>query len=697
MLMNVERVELSDHLEKLMIQLSATNVVFFDSVQKNYAVHEGFDKNIWLEYKNINQPLILTDSVIVPVFRSNCIRAIIYLEKKNPSSNDAMYVLTWLINNIDFLESFVNDASIAELNLTTNQDYKISGVACSPGIAMGKIVVLDQLYVPELRADEVCDYESEVSRLTVAVKAVCDEMQYIEGVLLSNVQNAPVELFDAYCAMLDRHGIVHDASKIMHEQSFGAEHAVQEIIKSYSEKLQHSSDPYMRARAIDIKDIGNRILIALNPGQKHKINYPNRTILFADELSPLSVAEIPLDNLVGLVCRRGSKYSHASILSRAIGVPYVINAKCSNVTGLTDKTAIIDGYSGLVHVNPPEDVRRSLKDSLAYEDLLDKKFQDVREKTSETGDGSQLELNVNVGLGSDLKGAFKNAADGVGLFRTELPFMLNNHLPSVDLQQEMYAQILKTFHPRKVVVRTLDIGGDKRLPYFLRQETNPYLGARGIRFSCEFPSVFRMQVEAVIKANEGLHNARIMLPMVTTMDEVIYAREIMVGIANDLGCSKLPELGVMVEVPSIISELELLSDFVDFFSVGTNDLTQYLLAVDRNNSKVAHLYDSWHPSVLSSLYEILMICRSQKRPVSVCGELSSDPMGALLLVAMGFKSLSMNHSSLLKVKWLLRQFTDAELSCLWWEVFDGLSHGTAHKIVSKALISRDLGHFVSKK
>lgn len=689
-------VDLSELLEKLKLQLEANFVTIAISSDIYCSTSEQDGINFWSQFKHVKQPVVDKSLVVVPILRKNSLRIMLFLEKSNASLNDAMYLLTWLINHIDEIEYGLSNSQNVLNEQKVSDDIKIIAKPCSPGIAMGKLVMIDSFSKPVKEQTTIQDVDHEINRLSVAVKTVCSEMQKVGGVLVKAMKNAPADLFNAYYSMLDRHGIIQEASTIIHEKSCNAEFAVQEVIKSYVLKFNKISDPYIRARAIDLKDIGNRIIIALDKENYNKPVYPSRTILVADDLSPITVSEVPLDKLVALVCKRGSKYSHAGILARALGVPFVIDAVNLNMNNLTGKTAIVDGYTGSIHINPPESVRRNLKDSLVYEDLLEKTFQDVREKSSETGDGEKINLCVNVGLGADIQGALKTSADGVGLFRTEVPFMLQNHLPMLEEQVAIYSQLLKTFHPKPVVLRTLDAGGDKRLPYLFRQESNPYLGSRGIRFSLEFPSIFRMQLKAIMIADQGIGNAKILLPMVTALEEVIAAHEIIQDLAAELKLSKAPELGVMIEVPGIISELEVMTDYVDFFSVGTNDLTQYLLAVDRNNNKVASLYDSWHPAVLGALYEILMICNSHKRPVSVCGELAGDPMGAILLVAMGYKSLSMNHKNLLKVKWLLRQFKNADLSNIWWEVFDSLAQGIAHKIVARRLHERDLGRFVTK-
>lgn len=689
----VEQVEISEILNKLICGLGANSASVMLSQDLYFSTSEDFSTKIWNEYKNIKQPKLLEHSIALPIMRKKSLRVLLFIEKNNPNTNDAMYSLTWMLNHVTMLEQALRSQFPKIKKNVILHDVKIKATPCSPGIAMGRVMPISSFQLLEFAENIIDDVPAEVTRLTSAVKKIVGEMKGLGQVLAVN--NISSDLFNAYCNMLDRHGLLHEASEYIIKNKCSSEYAVHQVIRTYIKHFQQMSDPYLRARAIDLKDIGARILNALNPSKKNKLSFPNRTIIVAEDISPLTIGDVPLEKLAGIVCTNGSKYSHASILARALGVPFVIEAKDLSFVDIKDKVAIVDGYIGSVHINPPESSRRSLKDSLKYECLLENTFQDVRPKTSEIGDGTKVSLYVNVGLGHDIQGALRTSADGVGLFRTEIPFMLQNYLPSVSAQAEIYSQILKSFHPKPVVIRTLDIGGDKQLPYISKPENNPYLGTRGFRFSMEFPSVFRMQVEAMFRANEGLGNCKILLPMITSIDEVIFARDVINDVRAECGFSEELELGVMLEVPGIIALVGSMVDYVDFYSVGTNDLTQYILAVDRNNGQVANLYDSWHPAVLRVLKEILILCNTHKKPVSVCGELAGDPMGSLLLFAMGYRSISMNHKNLLKVKWLLRQFTVAELSGFWDEIEE--TPALAHKIIARRLSERDLGRFVSKR
>ena len=285
----------------------------------------------------------------------------------------------------------------------------------------------------------------------------------------------------------------------------------------------------------------------------------------------------------------------------------------------------------------------------------------LRDLPAKTEDGIEISLLVNSGLLSDITPSLQSGAEGIGLYRTEFPFMERQKFPSEEEQRNIYRQVLESFHPRPVTLRTLDVGGDKALPYFPIVEDNPFLGWRGIRITLDHPEIFLVQVRAMIRASLGLNNLKILLPMISDINELNEAQGLIHQVYGELleegEKVVMPEVGVMIEVPSAVYQAGNLARRVDFLSIGTNDLTQYLLAVDRNNSRVANLYDSLHPAVIRAILQVVESARAHNKPVSVCGEMAGDPIAALLLLAMGIDSLSMSVSSLPRVKWVIRNIT----------------------------------------
>ena len=347
----------------------------------------------------------------------------------------------------------------------------------------------------------------------------------------------------------------------------------------------------------------------------------------------------------------------------AVDLPY---------TRLQDRELIIDGYNGEVHLNPSDEFRARFESLLAEDAALNQDLEALRELPCETLDGKRLPLWVNTGLMADVARSLDQGAEGVGLYRTEVPFLLRERFPSEEEQRQIYRSQLEAFAPKPVTMRTLDIGGDKALSYFPIDEENPFLGWRGIRVTLDHPEIFLVQTRAMLKASEGLSNLRIMLPMISNIGELDEALDFIHRAHRELveeGADiELPPIGVMVEVPAAVYQARALARRADFLSVGSNDLTQYLLAVDRNNSRVADLYHAFHPAVLQALADVAKASRAAGKPVSICGELAGDPGAAVLLLAMGYDVLSMNATNLTRVKQAIRHIREEEAVALLDEV-----------------------------
>jgi len=373
--------------------------------------------------------------------------------------------------------------------------------------------------------------------------------------------------------------------------------------------------------------------------------------------------EVPGERLAGVVSASGSSSSHVAILARAMGVPAVMGVTDLPVGRMEDREVVIDGYRGRVYVSPTLAVREEYRRLLDEERQLSLEMESLKGLAAETTDGIQVPLYLNTGLVSEKSSIGSSEAGGVGLYRTELPFMIADRFPGENAQVSNYRYVLETFAPRPVTLRTLDIGGDKPLPYFPFHESNPFLGWRGVRISLDHPEIFLTQIRAMLRAAIGLDNMRIMLPMISSVSEVDELL-LLIQRAHDELLEEgipvsMPKVGVMVEVPAAVYQVTALARRVDFISVGTNDLTQYLLAVDRNNPRVAELYNELHPAVLKALVYVVEGAARLNCPVSVCGEMAGNPMASVLLLGMGVDGLSMSAGSLLKVKWVIRSFSRA--------------------------------------
>ncbi len=554
-----------------------------------------------------------------------------------------------------------------------SEEVAFGGIASVPGVGIGTAVVVyppaDIEAVPNRSIEDV---DAEIKLFRDALVLTRDEILRLGKQLASTLPSAEATLFDVYLKILDKDGLGLEVEKAISTQKVWAQTALATVVKRYIAQFEQMDDPYLRERASDFRDLGRRVLANLQAKQTVEVVYPKRTILVGEELTAAALAEVPEGQLQGVVSVKGSNNSHVAILSRALGVPTVMGARGLNVDKLPRRALIVDGYFGQIYVSPSKRLLAEFKRLAKEEDELNESLEELRDKQARTQDGYRISLYVNTGLPMDAGLSLSVGGEGVGLYRSEVPFITRDRFPSEEEQRIIYRQTLKAFSPLKVTMRTLDIGGDKGLPYFPVDEENPFLGWRGIRITLDHPDVFLMQIRAMLKANAGLHNLYIMLPMISGVGEVDEALHLIdqayQEVLEEFGDLEKPEVGVMIEVPSAVYQAREIARRVDFLSVGSNDLTQYLLAVDRNNPRVSGLYDSLHPAVLRSLMQVVEGGHSEGVPVSICGEMASEPVAVILLLAMGFDGLSMNSSSLPRVKWVVRQFSMAQARKILGEV-----------------------------
>lgn len=530
-----------------------------------------------------------------------------------------------------------------------------SGVAIGTAIVSYRLADLDA--IPDRPATDI---EAEIRSFRQAVAAVEEDLRALKGRLS---QQLPVEdqaLFDALLLMLGGDTLVTQTIAVIREGQW-ASGALRRTIQEHAKVFDAMDDIYLRERASDVRDLGRRILMHLQSDEVGPVEYPDRTILVGEELSALQLAEVPVGKLAGVVSSKGSSTSHVAIIARGMGQPAVMGVTELPVGRLEGRELIVDGYRGRVYVSPPPSVREEYRRLADEERELTAELEELRGLPAESTDGVQLPLFLNTGLVNEMSGLGVEEAAGVGLYRTELPFMVRDRFPAESVQVVNYRRVVETFSPRPVVLRTLDIGGDKPLPYFPVVEQNPFLGWRGSRVLLDHPEIFLTQVRAMLRAGIGYHNLQIMLPMITGVAEVDELLMLIQRAHDELveeGFSvSMPRIGAMIEVPSAVYQVEELSRRVDFLAVGTNDLTQYLLAVDRSNANVARLYDDFHPAVLRALEQVIRGAQVYRKPVSLCGELAGNPLATILLLGLGFDSLSMNAGSLLRVKWVVRSIS----------------------------------------
>ncbi|PWG61031.1 phosphoenolpyruvate--protein phosphotransferase [Sediminicurvatus halobius] len=538
------------------------------------------------------------------------------------------------------------------------RERPLVGVPGATGVGMGRGFVL---YAPtaldEVPDRPVSDPEREEAAFLAAVQAVREDVEALAGRMHGTLPEGEQLLFDVYLRMLEGDSLVRQTCRRIKAGNWAAG-AVRQTIAEQVRRFEEMEDPYLRERAGDVRDIGRRLVMRLLLVDEDRREIPQDAVLVGQEVSASQLAEVPLGRLAGVVSATGSANSHVAILARALGVPAVMGVADLQVRSLEGRELVVDGYRGRVYVDPPQAVRKEYRRLLRQEAELSAGLKSLQHERSITPDGVAIKLYVNTGLVADIGASREVGCDGVGLHRTEFPFMIRDRFPGEEEQAQLYREVLEAFAPLPVTLRTLDVGGDKTLPYFPIHDDNPFLGWRGIRMTLDHPEIFLTQIRAMLRASEGLGNLRIMFPMVSRLEEVEEARRLVERARRELAEEGVeapaPLLGAMVEVPAAVYQAESLARRLDFLSVGSNDLAQYLLAVDRNNSRVASLYDELHPAVLRAVNEVAEVGRRMEVPVTVCGGMAGDPGIALLLLAMGMDGLSMSSAGLLRVKWAVR-------------------------------------------
>jgi phosphotransferase system, enzyme I, PtsP len=534
----------------------------------------------------------------------------------------------------------------------------LQGIKGAPGVAVGTIVLpsplADLASVPDRSIDDITAEE----RAFAAAVAVVREEFRTSGERMALILPDEVHgVFEVYSMFLGDEWLVTNTLRRIRAGNWAAG-ALRDTIIEHARLFEQIEDAYLRARAEDIRAIGRRLLAALRAEAVLPEEYPERCVLVGEEVSIARIADVPPGKLAGVVCMRGSAFSHSSIMARAMGIPAVVGVGELPLRRLEGTTVVVDGYQGRVFIQPSAAVLQEYDRLMRQEGVLAAALSELRDVPAETTDGVRVSLQVNTGLLSDLVSAQSCGAEGIGLHRTEFPFMVRESFPSEDEQYRIYRQLLEAFAPKPVTLRTLDIGGDKFLPYFSIKEDNPYLGWRGIRVTLDHPEIFLTQLRAMLRASVGLGNLQVLFPMISRVAELDEALSLLErahhGLAEEGEAALRPRVGVMIEVPSAVYLSRQLASRADFLSIGTNDLTQYLLAVDRNNARVAGLYDSLHPAVMRAVHDVIAGGHEEGKPVSVCGEMAGDPGAALLLLGMGIDSLSMSASSLPRVKWAIR-------------------------------------------
>ncbi len=580
--------------------------------------------------------------------------------------------------------------------------FRIRGLAGAPGVAFGVGVVMHPATnldsVPNKKAEDVT---TELMVFDQAVESVRSDIRRVSEQFAQSLPREELALFDVYLHMLDDDALTGDVRERIRRGEW-SQGALKNVIREHVRLFQQMEDAYLCQRGTDVEDLGLRVLAYLQDIRTHKDHFPEQTILISEEVTFSMLTRVPAKKLKGLVSKLGSVNSHVAILAHALGVPAVMGAMDLPLHKLDRHALVVDGHYGEVYANPSPELVADYEALVDEEQEFTEELNKLRGLPCVTLDGLRVLLWVNIGLPGDISRSLDRGAEGIGLFRTEVPFMSQDRFPTEEEQRGLYREHMEAFDPRPVTMRTLDIGGDKALPYFPIIEDNPFLGWRGVRVTLDHPEIFLVQVRAMLKANSGLRGVlRIMLPMVSSMFEVEEAQKLIQQAYREVDEEgfdiKEPLVGVMVEVPSIVYQVRELARRVDFLAVGSNDLTQYMLAVDRNNPRVAGLYRDFHPAVLRALRDVARQAQAERTDLGICGELAGTPIGAVLLIAMGYQVLSMNTTNLPRIKWLLRHIKRDDARRMLVQVLKMETAEEIRQYMERQLIAANLGRLVPRR
>ncbi len=579
---------------------------------------------------------------------------------------------------------------------------KLKGASAAPGIAIAPIVHfhtnLDLIPTRTITEDEV---KEECDRLEAAMMSASRSILFLRHEMAQSLSAQDSKIYDVQLNLLHDKTFRADLEAEISNNLVNVEMAVQKVVARYEAVFEKADDAMLRERGADIRDVGRQVLTALLDKERSVYTAEGQDYIFAaDEFLPSDAGVLDRLHIKGIVTVRGGKYSHGAILARSLGIPSVVGVEDVLVRARSGTQVILDGESGVLIIEPDEKALSTYQQLLQDRDEADRRVFEVSFAPSVTPDGVELRLMANSQSVHDLQHVDMALFSGVGLFRTEFAFMERHQFPTEDEQVKMYEGAMAGAGGKLVTFRTLDIGGDKPLPYFRTpDERNAVLGWRGLRISLSWPDIFYTQVRAILRASASGH-ARILLPMVTTLEEVETCRNVLNQMLQDLRESNVAhdediEMGVMVEFPAVAYVLDQILPCVDFVSVGTNDLVQYLLAVDRDNPRVAAIYDPYHPAVLRVLKHIAMEGTRAKKPVAICGEIAGDHYFTPLLMGMGFRELSMAPVFLPRVKLMVRSFSIAEAEKITEEAFR-LTSATAVRELATARSRRAWSGFLSK-
>ncbi len=535
------------------------------------------------------------------------------------------------------------------------------GINASPGIAIARAIVYvkQELTVVQQSIDDV---QAELDRFNAAVAKSKDQLNTLKEKTASEMSEEEAAIFDAHSMFLEDPEFVGAITQSVENDKINAEAATKAVVDQFYAMFDAMDDPYFKGRAADIQDVGDRLLRNLMGIEIMDISHLDEdAVIVAEDLAPSDTATMDKVHVKGFATDIGSRTSHTAIMARSLEIPAILGLQDITKTAKTGEIIIVDGSTGEAIVDPTDEELAEYKEKQKAFEAYMAELAELKDQDAETTDGHKVKVVANIGSPKDVEGVVRNGGKGVGLYRSEFLYMNSDEMPTEDKQFAAYKTVIEQFKDGEgVIIRTLDIGGDKKLPYLpLEEEMNPFLGLRAIRLCLSKPDMFKTQLRAILRAS-AFGKTRVMFPMIGNVGEVRQAKAILKECMQELDAEGVDydhdlEIGIMVEIPSAAITADIIADEVDFFSIGTNDLCQYTLAVDRMNQNVSYLYDPLHPAILRLVKNV--ITQSHNKPgkfTGMCGEMAGDPVAALILLGLGLDEFSMSASSIPQVKKIIR-------------------------------------------
>ena len=527
----------------------------------------------------------------------------------------------------------------------------LEGKSVFGGIAIGRLSIYNKKE-NQVKREKITDVEAEITRFTDAKETAKEQLKGFYEKAVKEVGEVNAAIFEVHQMMLDDLDYVESITNMIRTQEVNAEFAVASTGDNFSKMFAAMDDDYMKERAADVKDISNRVISILQNAENGSVTGEGPVILLADDLAPSETVQLDKSKVLSFVTRHGSTNSHTAILARTMNIPALIGIDFSE--DVNGKMGIVDGYTGTLYIEPDEEIMKKYEAKKAEDENKKRLLLELKGKENVTLDGKKINLYANIGGVADVANALSNDAGGIGLFRSEFLYLESEDYPTEEAQFAAYKTVAENMAGKKVIIRTLDIGADKQVDYFhMEKEENPAMGYRAIRICLDRPEIFKTQLRAIYRASY-YGTISIMFPMIISVKEVKRIKEIVAEVKAELTAEGIPfkdcELGIMIETPAAVMISDLLAEEVDFFSIGTNDLTQYTLAVDRQNPKLDSFYDSHHEAILRMLQMVVDNGHKHGCWVGICGELGADTTLTSTFLKMGFDELSVSPAMILRVR-----------------------------------------------